>query len=64
MTNLYLDSWRDISGAVSISLDNIFIEYDTEIPFALSTNTSIHIQIKWTTVVSVPNNIFVSESMK
>jgi len=60
----YLDSWSDIYWVVSILLDRIFIEYDTEILFALSSNTSIHIEIKWMKVVSVLNNIFVSASIK
>ena len=37
----------------------IYIKYDTKITFALSTDTSIHSQIKKTTVVSFLNDIFV-----
>jgi hypothetical protein len=41
-------------------LDSVLIYYDTEISSALSTDTSISIPIKGTTVVSVLNHIFVS----
>jgi len=41
-------------------MESIYIKYDTKIVFALLTDISIHIQIKYTTVVSVLNAIFVS----
>ena len=57
----------DISiGGVSFTkwlvclLDCIFIQFDTTIIFPSSTDTSIHIQIKQTTEVSVMTNIIVS----
>ena len=41
-------------------LNTIFIQSDTKIMYAISTDTSIYIQNKWTTVVSVFHDIFVS----
>ena len=41
-------------------MDRISIQYDGKIHFALTTDTSIYIQIKWMTIVSVLNNIFQS----
>jgi hypothetical protein len=43
--------------------DTIFIHYDRKIMFALSTDLSIHGEIRWTTVVSVMNDIFISEQV-
>ena len=60
MTYLYHISRRNIYQIVSILIDSVSIQYDAKIHFALSADTSIHIQIKWTTVVSVLNNIFLS----
>jgi len=40
-------------------MDCIYIEYDIKISFALTTDSSIHIQIKKTTVVLFLKNIFV-----
>ena len=41
-------------------LPNIYIEYDFTIIFTWSSESGIHIQIEWRTVVSILNNIFVS----
>ena len=41
-------------------LDRIFIQSDIQSIVAFSNDTSIHIQIKWTAVVEVLNDIFVS----
>jgi hypothetical protein len=43
--------------------DTIFIHYDRNVMFALSTDISIHSKIRWTTVVSVMNDIFISEQV-
>jgi hypothetical protein len=40
-------------------LDGIFLKYDTKSTCALSTDNSMQIRIKWMTVVSVLNQIFV-----
>ena len=42
-----------------MKMDRIYIKYDTEILFALSTDTSFHIQVKWKNVESIFNVIFV-----
>jgi len=52
--------WSNIDHIASILLDSIYTTSDTEILFARFTNTSIHIQIKWMTIVSILNNQFVS----
>jgi len=52
--------WNSIDHIASILLDSIYTTSDTEILYAKFTNTSIHIQIKWTTIVSILNNLFVS----
>jgi hypothetical protein len=41
-------------------LDSIFLEYNMKIYIAVSSDTSIQIRIKWMTVVSVLNQIFLS----
>jgi hypothetical protein len=58
-----------LSGIVTFNnllvsfLDDRLLLYDTKSSFALSTDTSIEIWIKWTTVVSVLNDIFVSRQV-
>jgi len=46
MTYLYHISRRNIYQIVSILIDSVSIQYDAKIHFALSADTSIHIQIK------------------
>ena len=41
-------------------VDSMFVNYDTKSIFPLSTIASMNIEIKWKTVVSLLNNIFVS----
>ena len=41
-------------------LGNIIIQYDTTIFCEWSTDTSFHIQIEWTEVVSALNKVFLS----
>jgi len=41
-------------------MDSIYIKYDSEIVFAWSTDTSFHIQVKWKTVESILNVIFIT----
>jgi len=52
--------WSNIDHIASILLDSIYTTSDTEILFARFTNTSINIQIEWTPIVSILNNLFVS----
>jgi len=59
-TYFYRDNLSYIYHVVSILLDSIHIQFDTEMLFARSTDVSIHIQIGWTTVASVLNDIFIS----
>ena len=55
-----MDRWSNIYQQVTIFLDSIFQQYDTKIDFALATDTSIHVQIEWMTVVSALNDSFLS----
>jgi hypothetical protein len=60
MTYSYLDRWSHIYHVVCILVDSIYQISDTEIAFAWFTDTSIHIQIKWTPVVSILTDQFLS----
>jgi len=42
-------------------LDRIFIQFDTNMISTLFTHNHIHIQVKWTSDISVKNDIIVSE---
>jgi len=56
------------SGIVTLTmllvflLESILLEYNTKIYFVVSNDTSIQIRVKWITVVSVLNHIFLSNS--
>jgi len=41
-------------------LDSILKQYDTKIDLAFATDTSIHVQIEWMTVVLALNDSFLS----
>ena len=60
----YIHIWigGDTFTQFSVSLqDTICIKDNTNILFALSTDTSIHSQIKYTTLVSALKHLFISE---
>jgi len=69
MNNCCISSQRHICILINIEqvvesvLDDIFIQYGTIMCFACSCNTSFHIPITRTTVVSVPHNIFITGSV-
>ena len=56
----YLDSLSNSDQVESISLDSIYTKYDNKFPRAQSTDISIHIRLKCTTVVSIVTNISIS----
>jgi len=56
----YLDWCTIIHEVISMVLDSRCIEYDAEILCAWSTDTSVTMETKWTTVESHLNNIFIS----
>ena len=64
MTYSYLDSWSNISLVVSIVLDSIQSQYHNKFHFAWSNDTIIHIEIKWMTVVSGLNQVFIYGNME
>jgi hypothetical protein len=56
-------SWIDgvtFTNKLVLLLDSIFKQYDTKIDFAFATDTSIHVQIEWMTVVLPLNDSFLS----
>ena len=57
--DISIDGLTYITLFVSL-LDSICIQFDINGIVAFSNNTSSHIQIKWTAVVEVLNDIFVS----
>jgi hypothetical protein len=59
-TYLSLDTWGNICEVVSLLTGQSINQYDTKTLFALSTDTSIHIQNIYTSVESVLNDIFIS----